>query len=96
MAYKVIFDRRAVSDLNDIFDYLVQRSPGGAKNVIDDIRSAISILEEWPRIGVEMQKRSTRMRISPKYRYRILYEVDEDHVRIRQIVHGNRNTPTRR
>ena len=93
MAFRVIFDRSAIEDLHDIFDYLVERSPKGAENVLRDIRTSIDLVAAWPRLGKASRNRSSRLLITGKYRYRVLYEVGEDVVTIRQIVHSSRNLP---
>lgn len=93
MAYKVVFERAALEDLQEIFDYISERSPDGAVNVLEDIRRAVELTGDAPFLGRALKRRSSRMRVSLKYRYRILYEVEDDRVRIVQIVHHRRNRP---
>ncbi|MGE8131887.1 type II toxin-antitoxin system RelE/ParE family toxin [Methylobacterium sp. NPDC080182] len=74
---KVAYTRAALEDLNGIADYLMPRSPSGAANVEADIRAAVGRLGDHPLSGRAQDKAGVRKAISPGYRYKILYQVDE-------------------
>ena len=48
---RVRYTPRAFADRDQIFDYLIQRSPSGARNVMETIRAAITQLGEQPHSG---------------------------------------------
>jgi toxin ParE1/3/4 len=45
---RVHYRERALADLDEIFQYIDKRSPGGARNVIDAISAAVSAIAEHP------------------------------------------------
>jgi toxin ParE1/3/4 len=45
---RVHYRERALADLDEIFQYIDKRSPGGARNVIDAISAAVNAIAEHP------------------------------------------------
>jgi toxin ParE1/3/4 len=45
---KVHYRDRALADLDEIFQYIDKRGPGGARNVIDAIHAAIQSIAAFP------------------------------------------------
>ncbi|WP_043347746.1 type II toxin-antitoxin system RelE/ParE family toxin [Methylobacterium sp. B1] len=74
---KVVYTRAALDDLNGIADYLMPRNPGGAANVEADIRAAVGRLGDHPLSGRAQDEPGVRMAVSPGYRYKIQYRVDD-------------------
>jgi len=93
MAFQVVIDRLAANDLQNIFDYIAERNPQGATNVLADITKTIDLLSDYPNLGRKVKLRSVRIKVTAKYRYRILYEVNTEQITIRQVVHPSRNLP---
>jgi toxin ParE1/3/4 len=54
---------RALADLEDIFLYLNERSPNGARNVLHAIRAAILEVAEHPRAAPSTSELEIRVKI---------------------------------
>jgi plasmid stabilization system protein ParE len=81
----VRFRERALSDLEDIAQYLEPRSPTGARNVLSAIHSAIEHIERHPHGAVDASLPGIRVWIIGRYRYKIFYALADD--RAVEIIH---------
>lgn len=93
MAYKVVFERLAVADLDEIDAYLSVRSPQGAENVARDIFDAVDIIATYPYASRGLAGRDVRYRSTRKYKYRLFFQIADAHVRILSIRHPRSGTP---
>ena len=73
---KLLFDDRALGDLEGIFDWIAQDSPKSAKSVIDRIFASTELLASFPYMG---RAGATRERANGSCRGSLLavYEVHE-------------------
>ncbi|MCI5048047.1 MAG: type II toxin-antitoxin system RelE/ParE family toxin [Aquisalinus sp.] len=79
MTYSITYTREALSDLNAISTYLRERNLAAAKAVIQDIKTAISHLPDFPQLGAVSRKLTgVRRLVSSRYHYVIAYKVDTD------------------
>ena len=88
---KVVWSPQSLQDLEDIAEYIAKDSEYYASLVIENIVESIEILALFPRIGrkvPELQKENVR-EIFYK-RYRIIYQIVDDHVEIITVVHSSR------
>ena len=76
----VRYRERALADLESIFQFLNERSPGGARNVLAAIADAIDGIALRPLASPRTSDPSGRVRILGRYRYKIFYSVAEDDV----------------
>jgi plasmid stabilization system protein ParE len=81
----------ALADLDQILDYIVARSPQGARKVQGRIRAVIDLLLRYPYIGSPTADPSIRRLTTPPYPYIIFYEVAGDEVVIHAVRHGARD-----
>ena len=72
---KIRYRARALADLDGIFQYLNERSPGGARNVMSAIRDAIDDIAEYPLAAPRTSDPDVRVKILGRYRYKIFYSV---------------------
>ncbi len=93
MAYNLAFRRGALDDLLQIESYLSERSTTGVTNVLADIDEALVLLKDFPNLGRKIPDREARVKLSLRYRYRIVYSVLGNDIIIRQIIHPSRNAP---
>jgi len=80
----------AFADRERIFEYLRQRSPSGARNVLASIREAVRLLSEQPHSGHESDEPDVRVKFVIRYPYKIFYRVRGDVVEIVHIRHTSR------
>jgi plasmid stabilization system protein ParE len=87
---KVRYRRRARIDLDGIFDYLNERNPVGAENVMRAILAGVQFIAENPQGVPRTDDPTIRVMIVRRYRYRIFYSVTGDELEILHIRHGAR------
>ncbi len=83
---------RAVADLEAIADYLVQRSPQGARNVKAAIERTIDQLKHFPALGTRQTTEGVRKLVVSNYPYLVFYvaDISADEVRILTVQHTSR------
>jgi toxin ParE1/3/4 len=82
---------RALADIDDIFRYLSERSPSGARNVLSAIADAIDGLAENPLAARRTSDPDIRVKILGRYRYKIFYSVvASEFVEIMHVRHAAR------
>lgn len=77
MSYRIVYLPESIKSLNQIAEYLAERSAIAPFTVIGEIRDKISNLERMPRIGQQVEKRP-RFRRLVAGNFLIFYEIDED------------------
>ncbi len=81
---------RALADIEDIFQFLNERSPTGANNVLRAIREAIDDVASQPLAAPRTSNADIRVKILGRYRYKIFYGVTADDIEIIHIRHAAR------
>jgi toxin ParE1/3/4 len=66
---RVRYTPEAFADRERIFEYLWDRSPGGARNVLASIRQAVRILGEHPYGGYKTNDPNVRVKFVTRYPY---------------------------
>jgi plasmid stabilization system protein ParE len=89
---KVRYRERALTDLDRIFRYLDERSPAGARNVIDAIHAAIGAIAQNPFGARRTSDPTVHVKIVSRYGYKIFYAVEADTLEILHVRHGSRRT----
>jgi toxin ParE1/3/4 len=87
---KVRLGSRAVRDLEDIRDYLVEHSPAGAEQVRRHIAATIDRLGDFPLLGRATDEPGIRVLPLTRYPYLIFYAVLGETVAILHVRHGAR------
>ena len=87
---KVRFTRQAFRDRELIFEYLAQRSPSGAANVMARIRTAIERLAQHPLSGRTTDFEGVYVLFVGRYPYKVFYRLHEDAIEILHIRHTSR------
>jgi plasmid stabilization system protein ParE len=87
---RVLFREAALADLDEISRYLSQRSPIGARNVVQAVHAAIVDIAEYPRSARRTSDPSVRVKIVGRYRYQIFYSIEADSIEILHVRHGAR------
>jgi len=86
----VIYAPRALRDLESIANYLVERNPAGAANVLAAIKSSIDTLSFFPLIGRLVDDAGHRRVPVLRYPYVIFYRTTGDELLILHIRHTSR------
>jgi len=86
----VRYRQRALTDLEEIFTYLNERSPQGARNVLTAIRAAIDDIAQNPLAARQTSDPTVRVKVVRRYLYKVFYAPIADEVEILHIRHGAR------
>jgi addiction module RelE/StbE family toxin len=81
---------RAYRDLEAIVEYLGQRSPTGAANVLTAIKASVEMLEAFPEIGRMVDGAGHRRIPVSRFPYVLYYRIGKDEIIILHIRHTSR------
>ena len=87
---RIRYTPEAFADRERIFEYLRERSPSGARNVLASIREAVLLLRDHPYSGYKANDGDVRVKFVIRYPYKIFYRVREDVIEIAHIRHTSR------
>jgi plasmid stabilization system protein ParE len=81
----------ALRDIDEIFEYLNERNPVGAQNVLSAIRESIDLIASQPHASQRGDGFNIRAKVVQRYRYKIFYRIlDDQIVEIAHIRHTSR------
>ncbi len=82
----------ALTDLNEIWEYIAADNPGAADRVLEDIQEAIQTLVPFPQLGHQRPDLTSRpLRFHPVRNFLIAYAPDEQPLLVLAVLHGRRN-----
>jgi plasmid stabilization system protein ParE len=84
------YSPRARDDLRAIFQYLNERSPTGASNVMRAIYASVQFLAEHPYASQETSRLGMRVKVVNRYSFKIFYRVIDESVEIVHVRHTAR------
>jgi plasmid stabilization system protein ParE len=90
MGLTVRFAPRALSDLEQVREYLVELSPTGAERVRVHLVETINRLTDFPFLGRATDAPGVRVLALARYPYLIFYSVIMEYVVILHVRHGAR------
>lgn len=97
---KLVFDERAIRDIEGVYHWIAQESPRNARAVVDRIFASIELLGSFPLMGRIGREEGTREWVIPRLPYIAVYEVDEEQqaLVVIAVFHGaqNRDTASRK
>lgn len=94
---KVIFDDRALGDLEAIYQWIARDNPNAAKSVVERIFTSTELLASFPLMGRAGTEAGTREWVVPRLPYIVVYEVSDERseVVVIGVFHGAQNWPQR-
>ena len=82
----------ALTDLNEIWEYIAADNPGAAGRVLKEIYEAIRALVPFPQVGHSRSDLTSQpLRFHPIRGFLIVYAPDEKALLVLAILHGRRN-----
>jgi plasmid stabilization system protein ParE len=87
---KLVFDDRALADLEGIYRWIAQDSPSTTKAVVDRLFGSIELLISFPFMGHAGPVPATLEWVVPRLPYIVVYEVDQtrEQVIVTAVFHG--------
>lgn len=90
---RLVWTNAAVADLEQISDYLLEKRPELATQIIQSIFRSISGLKLFPDRGRPGRKAGTRELVLTRLPYLAVYELQGEDVRVLRVLHGARRWP---
>lgn len=90
---RVRYTPRSRGDLADIYRYIEQSSPSGARAVIQTIQRQIRLLAFVPFMAPETTEPGVYELSVARYPYKVYYRVEDNEVRIVHVRHTSRRPP---
>ena len=87
---RVRYAPRARGDIERIYQYLDERSPSGARNVLKAIYAGVQFISEHPEASERTDDPTVRVKVVRRYRYKIFYSIVGDVLEILHIRHTSR------
>jgi toxin ParE1/3/4 len=82
----------ALTDLNEIWEYIAADSPGAVDRVLEEVHEAIRALVPFPQLGHERSDLTSRpVRFHAVRNFLIAYAADERPLLVLAVLHGRRN-----
>jgi toxin ParE1/3/4 len=88
---KLRYERGALADLEEIFEYIAQDNKAAAARLVARIEQVVARIAQTPYMGEATRK--SQFRRFPVGSYLIVYEVGQDEVVIHYVRHGARRRP---
>jgi len=91
MAWKLVWSQAARADLDEIETYVAARSRLNARRIVERMWEAARKQCDFPysaRMIPEFQDPTRRETFV--HQWRLMYRVEDDHIRIMRVVHGRR------
>jgi toxin ParE1/3/4 len=87
---KLVFDDRALADVEGIYHWIAQDSPSAAKAVVDRLFGSIELLISFPFMGRAGHVPDTFEWVVPRLPYVVVYELDQarEQVIVTAVFHG--------
>lgn len=90
---RVLWTATAVSDLEQIANYLGERTPAHSARIVRAIYELVDSLHYSPSRGRAGRKPGTRELVASKLPYVLIYRLRSDDVRLLRILHGAQKWP---
>ena len=90
---RLVFDDRALADLEGIFDWIAKDNPTAAKAAVERLFESVEHLASFPRMGHAGRDEGTLEWVVPRLPYIVVYEVhpERNEVIVVAVVHGARD-----
>ena len=92
-ALKLVWTKLAISDLDDVYEYVAATNTGAAMALIARIEKAITALRFTPNMGRPGRISGTRELVVTGTPFIVPYRVKEDRIEIIAVIHSARRWP---
>lgn len=90
---RVLWTAAAADDLEDIADYLFDKTPVHAGRLVRSLYQSVAGLKNFPNRGRPGKKAGTRELVVRSLPYVVVYQVKGDAVYVARILHGAQKWP---
>ena len=94
-ALTIRWTRQAITDVDNIYDFIAANNPRAARAVVDRIDRAITSLTLHPRIGRVGRLPGSRELVVPRTPFIVAYRLRDQAVELLGVIHAARRWPDR-
>jgi plasmid stabilization system protein ParE len=93
---KLVFDEKALVDLEGIYNWIANDNPTAAKAVVERVFASTEHLATFPQMGHAGRDEGTFEWVVPRLPYIVVYEIqaDRDEVIVIAVMHGAQDRET--
>ena len=88
---KVRFNRGALADIDEILNYIADRNPKAASELLQRFEGVARLIGETPEIGIRTERANLRKFVVGSYL--LIYEIAATEIIIHYVRHGARQRP---
>jgi len=92
---EVRWTRKALANLDQEAEYIAQDNPEAAVRIVEQIRSSVQTLLDFPALGRPGRVSGTRELVITETPYIVPYRIREQTVEILRVLHSSRKWPLR-
>ncbi|MCF8477961.1 MAG: type II toxin-antitoxin system RelE/ParE family toxin [Pseudolabrys sp.] len=87
---KLVFDEKALADLEGIYNWIAQNNPAAARAVVERLFESTEHMATFPQMGHAGRDEGTFEWVVPRLPYIVIYEIhaERDEVIVVAVVHG--------
>lgn len=87
---KLVFDDKALADLEGIYNWIAKDNPTAAKAVVERLFASTEHLATFPQMGHPGRDEGTQEWVVPRLPYIVIYEIhaERNEVIVVAVVHG--------
>jgi len=90
---QILWHKKAIEDLNQAFDYILEEDPKSAFMVYELIKKRIEQLKNFPEISREGRVSGTRELVILNIPYIVVYQFEDNKIKILAILHDAMKWP---
>lgn len=92
---KIVWTRDAADDLEDVLNYISERSPKGAQAVAEQIAVTLDSISRFPKSGRLDEVTGCRERLAGRFSLLLVYAIGDEHIEIIALFHTSRDPATK-
>lgn len=85
--------RRALRDMQYLYDYIADDNPAAARRMVSRIREATGHLRRSPQMGKQGRVEDTRELVIAGTPYIVVYHLEGEELQIAAVIHGAQRWP---
>jgi plasmid stabilization system protein ParE len=83
----------ALRELDEIFQYIAERSPAAAKAIVERVEQTVALLADFPEMAQRTNERGVLRMPVGSYPFLVFYTIENDEIVILHVRHGARRYP---
>ena len=86
----LVYTPQALTDLENIYNYLYERNPAAAFDVLFGIYAGVQFVTNYPEASLATDDQQVRVKLVRRYQYKIFYRIEKESIQILHVRHTAR------